>query len=150
MLRSIVDWHMRGTRYGIGVDPADGLLRAGEPGVQLTWMDAKVGDWVVTPRIGKPVEINALWYNVLRSLAALLLRAPLRPRRTTRTGRTGARQFRAALLPSDLGYLADVVDGPDGDDWQLRPNQIFAVSLPFPLLDGARAARVVDPSGARC
>src|SRR5207248_6328414 len=72
VLRSIVDWHVRGTRYGIGVDPADGLLRAGQAGVQLTWMDAKVGDWVVTPRIGKAVELNALWYNVLRTLAAFL------------------------------------------------------------------------------
>ncbi|MGD1993896.1 MAG: glycogen debranching enzyme N-terminal domain-containing protein, partial [Anaerolineae bacterium] len=69
ILQEIVDWHVRGTRYRIGVDPADGLLRAGEPGVQLTWMDAKVDDWVVTPRIGKPVEINALWYNALRSMA---------------------------------------------------------------------------------
>src|SRR5215211_1952405 len=67
-LREIVERHLVGTRYGIGVDPADGLLRAGEPGVQLTWMDAKVGDWVVTPRIGKPVEINALWYNALRTV----------------------------------------------------------------------------------
>ena len=67
MLVEIVDWHLRGTRYGIRVDPADGLLRAGEPGVQLTWMDAKVGDWVVTPRIGKPVEINALWYQRARA-----------------------------------------------------------------------------------
>ena len=65
VLESVVDWHRRGTRYGIGEDPGDGLLRAGEPGVQLTWMDARVGDWVVTPRIGKPVEINALWYNAL-------------------------------------------------------------------------------------
>jgi glycogen debranching enzyme len=72
VMRSIVEWHVRGTRYGVGVDPADGLLRAGEPGVQLTWMDAKIGDFVVTPRIGKPVEIQALWYNALRSLAALL------------------------------------------------------------------------------
>ena len=71
-LREIVEHHLAGTRYGIGVDPADGLLRAGEPGVQLTWMDAKVGDWVVTPRIGKPVEINALWYNALRIVAAIL------------------------------------------------------------------------------
>ena len=68
-LLEIVERHLEGTRYGIGVDPADGLLRAGEPGVQLTWMDAKVGDWVVTPRIGKPVEINALWYNALRTVA---------------------------------------------------------------------------------
>src|SRR5207247_3431381 len=68
VLRDIIDHHLRGTRFGIGVDPADGLLRQGEPGYQLTWMDAKVGDWVVTPRRGKPVEINALWYNALRLL----------------------------------------------------------------------------------
>ena len=66
--------HPKGTRYGIGVDPADGLLHAGEPGIQLTWMDAKVGDWVVTPRMGKPVEINALWYNALVAMAALAAR----------------------------------------------------------------------------
>ena len=74
VLADIVDWHRRGTRYGIGDDPADGLLRAGEPGVQLTWMDAKVGDWVVTPRIGKPVEINALWYNALADHGRLCAR----------------------------------------------------------------------------
>jgi predicted glycogen debranching enzyme len=67
VLQRSVEWHVRGTRYTIHVDPADGLLYAGEPGVQLTWMDAKVGGWVVTPRIGKPVEINGLWYNALRS-----------------------------------------------------------------------------------
>ncbi len=70
--REIVDRHIAGTRFGIGMDPADGLLRAGEPGVQLTWMDARIGDWVVTPRIGKPVEINALWYNALRFLSGWL------------------------------------------------------------------------------
>src|ERR1700739_2945554 len=69
VLADIVEWHLGGTRYGIRVDPGDGLLSAGEPGVQLTWMDAKVGDWVVTPRIGKPVEINALWYNALCIMA---------------------------------------------------------------------------------
>jgi predicted glycogen debranching enzyme len=69
VLQDIVDWHVRGTRYQIHVDPADGLLYAGEPGVQLTWMDAKVDDWVVTPRIGKPVEVNALWYNALCIMA---------------------------------------------------------------------------------
>jgi len=73
-LREIVEWHRRGTRHGIKVAPVDGLLRAGEPGMQLTWMDAKVGEWVVTPRSGKPVEINALWYNVLCTLAAFLER----------------------------------------------------------------------------
>src|SRR5204862_7031902 len=70
-LSDIIAWDVRGTRYKIRVDPADGLLAAGEPGVQLTWMDAKVGDWVVTPRIGKPVEINALWINALRVMARL-------------------------------------------------------------------------------
>ena len=70
----MIEWHQRGTRYGIGVDPADGLLKAGAAGVQLTWMDAKVGDWVVTPRMGKPVEINALWYNALRIMSAFAAR----------------------------------------------------------------------------
>src|SRR6185369_8427458 len=69
VLRDIVDWHYRGTRYGIRVDATDGLLRAGEPGVQLTWMDAKIGDWVVTPRTGKPVEVNALWHFALTRMA---------------------------------------------------------------------------------
>src|SRR5207253_10531380 len=72
VLESILDFHRRGTRFGIGEDPADGLLRAGEPGLQLTWMDAKAGDWVVTPRVGKPVEINALWYNALRTVGGWL------------------------------------------------------------------------------
>ena len=82
-LTSILHWHRDGTRYGIRQDPADGLLAAGEPGVQLTWMDAKIGDWVVTPRIGKPVEINALWYNALRSTAKIARRLgePSRSRR---------------------------------------------------------------------
>ena len=74
MLSDMIEWHQRGTRYGIGVDPADGLLKAGAAGVQLTWMDAKVGDWVVTPRMGKPVEINALWYNALRIMGAFAAR----------------------------------------------------------------------------
>ena len=74
VLADMIRWHLRGTRYGIGVDPADGLLRAGQPGVQLTWMDAKVGDWVVTPRIGKPVEMNALWYNALCIMSEFAMR----------------------------------------------------------------------------
>ena len=71
VLESIIDWHIKGTRYGIGMDPADALLRAGEAGVQVTWMDAKIGDWVVTPRRGKPVEINALWFNALSAMVQL-------------------------------------------------------------------------------
>jgi predicted glycogen debranching enzyme len=74
VLEGIIEAYRQGTRYGIGMDPADGLLRAGEPSVQITWMDVKIGDWVVTPRIGKPVEINALWYNALNIMAAFVLR----------------------------------------------------------------------------
>ena len=99
VLASIVEGYTNGTRYGIGVDPADGLLHAGEPGVQLTWMDARVGDWVVTPRMGKPVEINALWYNALVAMAALAERHRRDGRGLSSRRRQGAsrvRQVRAA------------------------------------------------------
>jgi len=144
VLRGIVDWHIRGTRFHIGVDPADALLHAGEPGVQVTWMDAKVGDFVVTPRIGKPVEINALWYNALRILAAFLAERgdPAAAEYDALAGRALA-SFRARFVRLDREHLADVVDGPDGDDWTLRPNQIFAISLPYPLLEAPVAARVL-------
>ena len=128
VLAGIIDAHVTGTRYRIQMDPADGLLRAGEPGVQLTWMDAKVGDWVVTPRIGKPVEINALWYNALQSMAEFAEALHLPPARyremAIRTG-TGFQRF---VRPDGRG-LFDVIDGPHGDDASVRPNQIFAVSL---------------------
>ena len=148
-LREIITWHRRGTRYGIMVDPSDGLLRAGEPGVQLTWMDAKVGSWVVTPRVGKPVEINALWYNVLRTLAGFLERAG-DPTAAVYAGLAEQvrRSFQARFWDAARGYLADVVDGPDGDDWSLRPNQIFAVALPEPLIAGGEARDVVEHVGA--
>jgi predicted glycogen debranching enzyme len=127
------------------MDPADGLLHAGEPGVQLTWMDAKIDDWVVTPRVGKPVEINALWVNALRIVAAIA--ADLGHAQDAKTyGEMAERahaSFNARFWYSG-GYLYDVIDGPDGDDPTLRPNQIFAVSLPFPLLEGERAKAVVD------
>jgi predicted glycogen debranching enzyme len=148
-LQEVIERHRTGTRYGIGVDPADGLLRAGEPGVQLTWMDAKVGDWVVTPRIGKPVEINALWYNALRTVAGFLRAggdAVGAGRYDTLADRTRD-AFRARFRRPDLDYLADVVDGPDGDDWSLRPNQVFALSLPYPLLEGNDARTVLDKVG---
>ena len=114
--------------------------------MQLTWMDAKVGDWVVTPRIGKPVEINALWYNALRTVAEL---HAVRGDRSTAARLTAMadrtrESFRARFRRPDLDYLADVVDGPDGDDWSLRPNQIFALSLPFPMLEGDEARAVLD------
>ncbi len=148
MLQEMIDRHLRGTRYGIGMDPGDGLLRAGEPGLQLTWMDAKIGNWVVTPRIGKPVEINALWYNALRTLAAFLSARGDDAAQSYRTLADRVRtSFRARFVRPDRGSLADVVDGPDGDDLTLRPNQVLAVSLPFPLLEGAEAAAVVDTVG---
>jgi glycogen debranching enzyme len=147
-VRDIVAWHMRGTRYSIGVDPSDGLLHAGEPGVQLTWMDARVGDYVVTPRIGKPVEINALWYNTLRMLAAFLAGRDADAASAYTAQADHVREsFLARFWRDDRPGLADVVDGPAGDDWTLRPNQIFAVSLPFPLLKGTDAAAVVDVVG---
>ncbi len=144
----ILDRHIAGTRYGIGMDPSDGLLRAGEPGVQLTWMDAKVGDWVVTPRIGKPVEINALWYNALRAAAAFLApRCAVEADRYAKVADRVRGAFRSRFLRPEAHRLADVVDGPDGDDLTVRPNQIFAVALPFPLLDDADAAGVVEAVG---
>ena len=152
-LRDIVEWHRRGTRYGIHVDADDGLLVAGEESVQLTWMDAKVGDWVVTPRIGKAVEINALWYNALACMADL----------ASRLNDTGsAAEFGAyarfvgqsfeRFWSGDLGYLYDVIDGPEGVeksdgrryDPSLRPNQIFAASLPFSPLRKEWTRGVVD------
>ena len=145
-LCSIVRWHQRGTRFSIQVDPADGLLRAGEPGVQLTWMDAKVGDWVVTPRIGKPVEINALWFNVLmimRDCATRIGDAEAAAEYETAAQRT-ARSFVERFWFAEGGYLYDVVDGPQGNDESLRPNQIFAVSLRHGVLDDERAKSVVD------
>jgi len=145
-LRDIVDWHRRGTRYGICVDPDDGLLRAGVANVQLTWMDAKFGDWVVTPRIGKPVEINALWHFALDRLAAWSL---LLGQQDTATalGREAARvreSFVARFWSEQDGYLYDVIDGPAGSDASLRPNQIFAVALKPGLLDARRALAVVS------
>jgi predicted glycogen debranching enzyme len=145
-LRSIVRWHQRGTRYSIQVDEADGLLRAGEPGVQLTWMDAKIGDWVVTPRTGKPVEINALWFNVLMIMRdfATQLGDPQAAAEYETAARRCARSFRERFWFAQGGHLYDVVDGPQGNDESLRPNQIFAVSLRHALLEGERARSVVD------
>jgi predicted glycogen debranching enzyme len=148
VLADSVRWHWRGTRYGIRVDPNDGLLRAGEPGVQLTWMDAKIGDWVVTPRIGKAVEINALWINALRVMERLyrqLGKAPDQPYdEMLRMATQGFERF----WYGEGGCLYDVIDGPDGNDASLRPNQLLAVSLPFAPLrhdqHRGRARAVVD------
>ena len=157
-LRDIVRRHVEGTHYGIGVDPRDGLLQQGATGYQLTWMDAKVGDWVVTPRRGKAVEVNALWYNALcllerwtREMEAdgvdeLASRAAL-----------VRRSFNERFWYEQAGYLYDVVDGPDGDSSECRPNQILSISLPNPVLERSRwesvlgvvEERLLTPVGLR-
>jgi predicted glycogen debranching enzyme len=153
VLAEIIDWHCRGTRYNIHLDVSDGLLYAGEAGVQLTWMDAKVDDWVVTPRIGKPIEVNALWYCALRSMAkfARQLGKPYKEYDVL-ADRTLIKFSR--FWNPDTGYCYDVLDSPDGDDASLRPNQIFAVSLPGigakgyePLLTPTQQRGVVDTCG---
>jgi predicted glycogen debranching enzyme len=143
-LKEIVDWHLRGTRYGIRVD-GDGLVTCGEPGVQLTWMDAKVGDWVVTPRYGKPVEIQALWYNALRTLQDLAHRfSDAGAERNARELADQARiSFRSLFWNEPAGCLYDVVNG-DLRDASVRPNQIFAVSLPHRMLPAEQAHSVVS------
>jgi len=129
-LCEILDWHFRGTRYNIRVDPDDGLVYAGETGVQLTWMDAKIGDWVVTPRIGKPIELSALWYNALQAMASFARRLGKSHQEYDRLGdRTSAGFTR--FWNDSTSYCYDVLDGPNGNDNSLRPNQIFAVSLPL-------------------
>jgi predicted glycogen debranching enzyme len=144
VMAQMIDAHVAGTRYQIHVDQADGLLYAGEPGVQLTWMDAKVGDWVVTPRIGKPVEINALWFNALETMASL---APTAKQSAEPFAKLAARakQSFAKFWNSSAGFCYDVIDAPGiGNDAALRPNQIFAVSLPQSPLPAEQQRAVVD------
>jgi len=129
ILTNIIQWHCRGTRYSIHLDSADGLLYAGEKGVQLTWMDAKVGKWVVTPRIGKPVEVNALWYNALRTMAKFA-RQICQPHQEYDAMADRILTSFSRFWNQETGYCYDVLDGPNGHDPALRPNQIFAVSLP--------------------
>ncbi len=133
-IQEIVSWHLRGTKHGIIVDSLDGLLRAGAPSVQLTWMDAKVGDWVVTPRHGKAVEINALWYSVL--VAAARMGRILGKDHDDYAGHANQvrHSFQKFYSPR-LGYLFDVIEGPEGADETLRPNQLFALTLPASSLE---------------
>ena len=127
-LESAIDWHQKGTRYNIHLD-GDGLIYAGESGVQLTWMDAKVDDWVVTPRVGKPIEVNALWVNALQSMVEFAQRLSQPTERYETLLNRAIQGFQRFWNPA-LGYCYDVIDTPDGDDTALRPNQIFAVALP--------------------
>lgn len=146
VLESMIEAYGRGTRYHIHVDPADGLLFAGEPGVQLTWMDAKVDGRVVTPRIGKPIEVNALWLNATATMSRF---AGILGRNAARYEilRTSARAGFAKFWNAERQYCFDVIDSPgcaDGKDAALRPNQIFAVSLPETGLDARQQRAVVD------
>jgi predicted glycogen debranching enzyme len=143
VLADIVDWHRRGTRYQIHLDTTDGLLYAGEAGVQLTWMDAKIGDWVVTPRTGKPIEVNALWYNALQTMvkfAQKLGKSSEEYEHMQAQAATGFERF----WNESVGYCYDVLDGPQGHDASLRPNQIFAVSLSESPLTPEQQRKVVE------
>ncbi len=141
-LDSSIDWHIRGTRYGIGVDAGDGLLRAGAPGVQLTWMDAKVGDWVVTPRWGKPVEINALWYRALRLMAGWARRLGRDDTPYASLAAQAQARFAARFWYAAGGYFYDVIDVEDAlgaVDRSLRPNQVLALAVAPELASVAQA-----------
>jgi predicted glycogen debranching enzyme len=144
VLAEIIDAHVKGTRYNIHVDAADGLLFAGGPGLQLTWMDAKIGDCVVTPRTGKPVEVNALWINALETMAqfARLLGKPGEGYEILAA--KAAKSFQK-FWNAERGCCYDVIGVPGvGNDSSLRPNQIFAVSLPGNLLTLEQQRSVVD------
>ena len=147
-LLDIFEWHMRGTAFGIGVDPRDGLLTQGAEGYALTWMDAKVDDWVVTPRRGKAVEINALWYNALKLLEGWLTEE----NETEEAARVGAcaqqarESFNQRFWYEPGKHLFDVVDGPGGDDPACRPNQLLAISL---KASGARSSALGGGGGSR-
>jgi predicted glycogen debranching enzyme len=142
-LSEIIEWHQRGTRFGIRVDPNDGLLYAGERGVQLTWMDAKVGDWVVTPRIGKPIEVNALWLNALVTMTQFARTLGLRTETYEFLAKCARDSFKRFWNES-ANYCHDVIDGPEPCDSSFRPNQILAVSLPECPLGDEQQRAVVD------
>jgi predicted glycogen debranching enzyme len=145
-LVDVIEHHLAGTRFGIHVDPGDGLLSQGADGYQLTWMDAKVADWVVTPRRGKAVEINALWYNALRLMQSWLDDAGdrLRAARMRHAAERAQAAFNQRFWSPERGHLYDLVDGEHGDDPACRPNQLFAISLPHPVLDPARWRAVLE------
>ncbi len=158
-LLDVVDHHIRGTRFNIKLDPSDGLLAQGQEGYQLTWMDAKVDDWVVTPRAGKAVEINALWYNALKLLETWVTEeqgSQAAAYLAEHAARTYA-SFNDRFWYSEGGYLYDVVDGRDGDDPACRPNQVLSISLSHPVLEPSRwdsvmnvvSERLLTPVGLR-
>lgn len=143
VLKEIIEWHYKGTRYSIHV-AEDGLLYSGEAGVQLTWMDAKVGDWVVTPRTGKAVEIQALWYNALCIYAELLQLNKEKSAAKTFTEKAVKVKdsFGQQFWNAEAGYLYDVISDVEKDQ-SFRPNQLFAINLPFALIEGKQAKSVL-------
>ncbi len=143
VLRDIIDWHVRGTRYNIHVD-ADGLLFSGEPGVQLTWMDAKVGDWVVTPRTGKAVEIQALWYNALRVMEGLAEKFgdEANEKKYKTMAACARKSFNEVFWNEQTGYLYDVANDDERDD-SIRPNQVLAISLTNSMVSKTRAKSIL-------
>jgi predicted glycogen debranching enzyme len=145
-LLDIFEWHVRGTAFGIGVDSDDGLLKQGADGYALTWMDAKVDDWVVTPRRGKAVEINGLWYNALKLLEGWLEEQNERENaeRVAKCAQQARESFNARFWYEPGQHLFDVIDGPNGDDPSCRPNQLLAFSLKHPILDEARWLAVLE------
>jgi len=144
VLKSVIAHHVKGTHFGIGVDQRDSLLHAGEEGYQLTWMDAKVEGWVVTPRRGKPVEIQALWYNALRCMVQWGNIAGEPTNHWADMAAQAQESFNQRFWHSDGGYLFDVVDGDQGNDASFRPNQILAIALQYPILHEQRWRAVVD------
>jgi predicted glycogen debranching enzyme len=148
-LQGIIDWHVRGTRHNIRMDPQDGLLTGGEDGYALTWMDARVQDWAVTPRRGKPIEINALWYNALRLIAEWSERATGSGQHFAQMATQARESARLRFWYARGGYCYDVVDGPAGDDPSLRPNQVIAMSLAYPLIEGDQARSALDAVSAK-
>jgi predicted glycogen debranching enzyme len=145
VLEDIIDWHYKGTRYNIHVD-ADELIYSGQEGVQLTWMDAKIGDWVVTPRRGKVVEINALWFNALAILAELFVVTGGSKTKSAHYKQKSQRvykSFNEVFWSEEAKYLYDFVDG-DQKNSDLRPNQIYALALPFQLLSEEKARAILE------
>lgn len=144
VLQSIVEHHLAGTHYGIHVDAADGLIAAGAEGYQLTWMDAKVNGWVVTPRRGKPVEIQALWHNALCLMRDWAGSLELPGERYAQHADKARDAFNARYWNENSRCLFDVIDGPQGTDAAIRPNQVFAISLRHPVLARERWRAVMD------
>jgi predicted glycogen debranching enzyme len=144
-LRDIIEWHYKGTLYNIHVDTSDELLVGGHHHVQLTWMDAKVGDWVVTPRMGKPVEINALWYNALRIMEFLMKELQFEGDADFYRIKANLvlKSFNQQFWNSSAKCLHDYIDGTYKNE-DIRPNQIYALSLPFPLVDKKNGKEILN------